>query len=148
MKEQNYLYFLRSRGKNVDEHQVIGSIVGYSAIDPKVASTRKEVLERLAHPNTKIISMTITEGGYNVDDATHEFNFANSEIQQDLKDLEASTSVFGIFTLAMKLRQAKNPTNKLTVMSCDNVQENGKIAAASFLSFIDAHDKRLGDWVR
>ena len=56
--------------------------------------------------------------------------------------------MFGIFTQALKLRQAQNPTDKLTVMSCDNVQENGKIAAASFLSFIDAHDKRLGDWVR
>ena len=56
------------------------------------------VIDKMAHPDTKIVSLTITEGGYNFNPQTGNFNFENTDIQQDLLHPEEPKTVFGYLT--------------------------------------------------
>src|SRR6266516_2218532 len=63
------------------EPRVIGSIVEYlfAPDDPEA------VLEKMAAESTRVVSLTVTEGGYNLDDITGEFNSANPQVLDDLR---------------------------------------------------------------
>jgi mannitol 2-dehydrogenase len=76
--------------------RVIGSIVEclYAPDDPQA------VIEKMADPDTKIITLTITEGGYNFDSATGEFLINDPSVQTDLKNPESPKTVFGYLTRA------------------------------------------------
>ncbi|MEP3970088.1 MAG: mannitol dehydrogenase family protein, partial [Nonlabens sp.] len=81
LKDQNGLYTLIV--KELDGTQstrVIGSIVKYLYAPENTLA----VIEKMASPEVKIISLTITEGGYNYNEATKEFDFNTPSIQHDL----------------------------------------------------------------
>src|SRR3712207_607669 len=99
--------------------QVIGSIVEYlyAPDDPET------VIERLAAPGIRIVSLTITEGGYNVHRVTGEFDADNPVIQADLASPEKPATAFGIVVEALARRRERG-VPPFTVMPCDNVQGN------------------------
>src|SRR5437588_4599151 len=70
---QDCLYTLVARSAEGDVAQVIGSLTAYAfaPADPE------PVLQMLADPATRIVSLTVTEGGYNVDDKTGVFDAQN-----------------------------------------------------------------------
>jgi mannitol 2-dehydrogenase len=122
--------------------QVIGSVVEYlyAPDDPEA------VIERLASPEIRIVSLTITEGGYNVHRVTGEFDTANPAIQADLAAPEKSATVFGIVVEALARRRDRGMP-PFTVMSCDNVQGNGHVARRAFTAFARLRSDDLGAWV-
>ncbi|MGF3057101.1 mannitol dehydrogenase family protein [Microbacterium sp. YY-01] len=124
------------------EPRVLGSIVDYlfAPDDPDA------VLQRLTHPHTRIVSLTITEGGYNIDHTTGEFNLDNAGVQHDLAHPHSPTTVFGFVTEALQRRRAAGHA-PFTVMSCDNMQGNGTVARRSFLAFAAARDSELASWM-
>lgn len=104
------------------------------------------VIERMADPATKIVSLTITEGGYNFNPSTGEFDFDNPDIQHELKYPHSPKTVYGYLTAALKKRQeAKLPA--FTIMSCDNIQHNGDMARKMLLSFAEKQDASLASWI-
>ncbi len=104
------------------------------------------VIERMADPATKILSLTITEGGYNFKPSTGEFDFENPDIQHDLKYPDNPKTVYGYLTAALKKRrEAKLPA--FTIMSCDNIQHNGDMARKMLLSFAKEQDASLAGWI-
>ncbi|WP_413532208.1 mannitol dehydrogenase family protein [Empedobacter brevis] len=105
----------------------------------------KAVIDKIADPDIKIISMTITEGGYNLDKITNEFNFDDKKISNDLVKENEPTTIFGF--VARGLEKRKNNSNGgLTILSCDNLQHNGNVAEKSFMSFMKAYDEDLANW--
>ena len=102
LKQQDYLYTLivKHPDGNVDT-KVIGSIVDFlmGCDDPTA------VIDRMAAPETKIVSLTITEGGYNVDPATGEFDASNVDAQYDIAHPSEPRLVFGFLTAALKKRK-------------------------------------------
>jgi mannitol 2-dehydrogenase len=76
LKKQDCLYTLivKHPGGKV-ENRVIGSLMDFmiGCDDPGA------VINRMASPNTKIVSLTITEGGYNVNPSTGEFDFSHPD---------------------------------------------------------------------
>ncbi len=78
--------------------RVIGSIIEclYAPDDPKA------VIEKMADPDIKIITLTITEGGYNFDSATGDFLINEPSVQTDLKNPENPKTVFGYLARALK----------------------------------------------
>ncbi|MGO4649614.1 mannitol dehydrogenase family protein [Nocardia sp. 2YAB30] len=122
--------------------RVIGSIVEYlyAPDDPEA------VLEKLADPATRIVSLTITEGGYNSSAVTGEFDAANPVIRADLEADAAPATVFGLVTEALARRRVRGIA-PFTVMSCDNIEGNGQVARAAFGAFARMRDPELGDWV-
>ena len=122
--------------------EVIGSIVDYlfAPADPAL------VLARLSDPAIRIVSMTITEGGYNIDDKTGQFRLDAPEIVADLARPQAPATAFGFITAALQRRRDAGVA-PFTVLSCDNLQNNGEVAKKAILSFAAARSQELADWI-
>ncbi|MDT5278823.1 MAG: mannitol 2-dehydrogenase, partial [Mycobacterium sp.] len=104
--------------------RVIGSIVDYryAPDDPE------GVVELLAAPSTRIISLTITEGGYNID------------------NLGDGVNVFGLVADALKRRRDRGIASP-TIVSCDNIEGNGDVARQAFTTYAERVHPGLGEWM-
>lgn len=143
MREQDGLYTLVLRHPDgVLEPRVIGSVREY-LFAPEESS---EVLRRLAAPSTRIVSLTVTEGGYNIDRTTGEFDTENPAVQADLAAPGAPSTVFGYIVEGLALRRAEG-TTPFTVMSCDNVPGNGHITRNAVLAHARLRDPGLAEWI-
>jgi len=125
------------------EPRVIGSLVKYlfAPDDPEA------VLEQLADPATRIVSLTITEGGYNLDSTTGQFQVEDPGVRADLEPGAVPRSAFGLVVEALVRRRARR-VPAFTVLSCDNIQGNGDTARRCFSAFAALRDPELGEWVR
>ena len=123
--------------------RVIGSIVDYLfAPDDPVA-----VVDRLAAPSTRIVSLTITEGGYGIDDATGAFAPTDPTTLADLADPSATPrSALGLLAAGLRARRDAGAV-PFTVVSCDNIQGNGDVARAAVLAFTGRRDRELAEWI-
>ena len=124
------------------ETSVIGSIVEYlyAPDDPE------KVIERLSDPATRIVSLTVTEGGYNFSPSTGEFDATNPDIVADLDASAPPRTVFGLVTEALARRRDRGVPS-FTVMSCDNIQGNGHMARSTFLAYAQLRDPELAAWI-
>jgi mannitol 2-dehydrogenase len=122
--------------------RVIGSIVEclYAPDDPQA------VIEKMADPDTKIITLTITEGGYNFDSATGEFLINEPSVQTDLKNPESPKTVFGYLTRALKRRMDRG-LKGLTIQSCDNIPHNGDVSKRMLMAYVKKAEPRMTDWI-
>ncbi len=123
--------------------RVIGSMVEY-LLAPDGPET---VVERMTDPAIRIVSLTVTEGGYNVDAVTGAFDPSNAAVRADLEPGAAPATSFGLVTEALVRRRARG-TAPFTVMSCDNIPGNGDVARRSFAAFAALRDPELGEWVQ
>ena len=121
--------------------RVIGSVIEY-IFAPDNPGT---VLEKMADPDIKVITLTITEGGYNFN-ATGEFQMAEPAIQSDLNNPENPKTVFGYITQALKRRRDRGISG-LTIQSCDNIQKNGDILKRMLLAYVKEADPGLISWI-
>jgi mannitol 2-dehydrogenase len=157
---QDHLYTLVVKHPDgTAEARVVGSFIDFvhAPDDPEAA------LERLADPEVRIVSLTITEGGYNVNQVTGAFDAENPEVVHDLgvaagADPAAGTapapgtetagprSAFGLVVEALHRRRARGVA-PFTVMSCDNIQGNGDVARRQFTAFARLRDPDLADWI-
>jgi mannitol 2-dehydrogenase len=103
------------------------------------------VFERLADPGTRIVSLTITEGGYNLNDRG-EFDADDPVVRRDLAPGAVPATVFGVVVEGLRRRRDRG-IPPFTVMSCDNLPGNGQVARLSFTAFARLADPALGDWV-
>ena len=124
------------------EPRVIGSIVEYlfAPDDPEA------VIEKMAAPSTRIVSLTITEGGYNISDTTGEFEKDNPDVACDLEPGAVPRTVFGLVTEALR-RRWKRGLTPFTIMSCDNLPGNGQLSKTVFTAFARLRDPDLASWV-
>ncbi len=124
------------------EPRVIGSIVEYlfAPDDPEA------VVRKLAAEPTRIVSLTITEGGYNIDDVTGKFDVSNPAVLRDLRPGAVPRTVFGLITEALARRQSDGIA-PFTVMSCDNLQGNGQLSRRAITAFARLKNPDLADWI-
>lgn len=144
MDAQDCLYTLVL--KNPDgsrEGRVIGSIIEYllAPEDPEA------VIEKMAAPGTRIVSLTITEGGYNFHHVTGEFDADNPAVTADLQPGATPATVFGLVAEALQRRRDRD-LPPFTVMSCDNIQGNGDVARKMFTAFASLRNPELGAWMQ
>ncbi len=105
--------------------RVIGSIVDYLFAPDDLDA----VLDRMADPRVRVVSLTVTEGGY------------GEQAQV------GPGSAFGLITSAL-VRRRREGTSPFTVLSCDNIENNGETARDALCSFAARTDRELGDWIR
>ncbi|MGB3859205.1 MAG: mannitol dehydrogenase family protein [Ornithinimicrobium sp.] len=124
------------------ESRVIGSIIEmlFAPDDPAA------VLEAMSDPATRIVSLTITEGGYLVNQVTGEFDAKDESIQSDLEGGSAPTTAFGFIVEALRMRREAG-VDPFTVMSCDNLPGNGDTARTMITAFARLKDPDLADWM-
>lgn len=141
LKSQDCLYTLTEYGR--DGHSVcreIGSLcdVVFGPDDPQA------VIDLIGNCGTRIISLTITEGGYNIDPATGNFDFDNAAVSADLT-ADVPTTVFGYMACGLNMRRHRG-CGPVTVLSCDNLRHNGDTARRAFMAFFEAFDPELAEW--
>lgn len=142
MLAQDCLYTVVERSAQGDVPRVIGSLLDflYAPDDPEA------VLEKMAAPGTRIVSLTITEGGYYVNQGTGAFDAAHPDIVHDLAHPHAPRCSFGYLAEALARRRARGLA-PFTVLSCDNLQHNGDVARAMLLAFTQLRDPDLAAWL-
>jgi mannitol 2-dehydrogenase len=125
------------------EPRVIGSVAEalLAPDDPQA------VLDRMADPRTRIVSLTITEGGYLVNQVTGEFDADDPSIRADLAEGAVPTTAFGFVVAALARRRAEG-TAPFTVLSCDNIPGNGDVAKRMMTAFARLKDVDLASWMQ
>lgn len=144
LNRQDGLYTLVAKPPAGDPRpQVIGSLTGMRHLQDAGA----EVLGHLTAPGTAIVSLTITEGGYPVDVATHEFDPGHLSVRADLEgDGDAPRTVIGMLVKALQVRHERG-LPAFTVLSCDNIRGNGDVARESVRAFAALKAPAMADWV-
>lgn len=139
MKQQDLLYSLRVSASGMKEEVTVMNVITNLLFGPE---DHEEIIESIARPATQIISFTITEGGYNIDGATGAFLIGHPDIQHDLNPANRPKTVFGYLARGLKMRREAE-AGVLTLMSCDNIQENGEVLQQALYSFLDRFDVSL-----
>ncbi|KAG5191058.1 mannitol dehydrogenase rossman domain family [Tribonema minus] len=120
LKKQDYLYTVLSRSSKTNEARVIGSIVDFVF----APDDHQHCIDRLADPSTCIVSLTVTEKGY-CQNSEGDLDTENPFVRADLDgNLAKPKTAIGMIVAALRQRRAKGVPS-FTVLSCDNLPENG-----------------------
>ena len=106
-----------------------------------------ELIKAFENPQIEIVTITVTERGYSLD-SQGKFNINSSEIQSDLKHPKQPQSAIGILALGLQARSQKNLPG-LSVISCDNLKENGHKVQDGVESYLSAlGDRATLNWLK
>lgn len=110
------------------------------------AQQPQQVLARLADPQTRLVTATVTEKGYCLR-ADGELDLLHPEIVSDLANPGRPVSLVGWLYagLAARCHAGAAP---FTVISCDNLADNGSKLGAAVASFADCLDPVIARWIR
>jgi len=142
MLDQDNLYTVLSRSDAGTDAHVVGAIMEYifAPDDHDVA------IEKLAAPETRIVSLTVTEKGY-CQNVAGVLDMSNPMVMHDLQDLDHPQTALGMITAGM-LRRKERGMDSLTVLSCDNMPENGDTFKKILLEFVHHVDPALEEWMK
>jgi fructuronate reductase len=105
------------------------------------------LLQRIASPEARIVSLTVTEKGYCHDPASAALRRDHADIVHDLAHAAAPRSAIGFIVRGLALRRAGG-AGGLTLLSLDNLPANGRVLRGLVLSFAEAlGDPALVDWI-
>ena len=142
MRPQDWLYTVVTRGEGQEHYRLVGSIseILVATEEPKM------LVDRIASPETKLVTLTITEKGYKFDRAGGGLQVADEDVRIDLRTLAAPRTAIGFLTAALALRHA-NGSEPLTILSCDNLPDNGGLLRSAVSEMAEAHDSTLSHWI-
>ncbi|WP_068113902.1 mannitol dehydrogenase family protein [Tropicimonas marinistellae] len=139
---QDFLTTLIELDPKGSSAEVVGSMIGYVPYDPE----NRPLIAQIAKPEIRIVSLTVTEGGYFIDPATGGFDASDPQICHDAEDPETPATAFGAIVAALKQRRSAG-TGPLTLQCCDNLQANGDVLRQTVVSLARLSDGDLADWI-
>lgn len=142
LKPQDGLYTLLCRENSDDRLRVIGAFLDVLNAGSELAA----VLKVMTQPEIRIVTITVTEKGYCHDLATGRLNEAHPMVTADLADPMHPHSLPGLIVEALRLRRAAG-VPPFTVLSCDNLPQNGRITKAVVTRFAQLRDADLGHYI-
>lgn len=104
------------------------------------------LIAKMADPAIRIVSLTVTEGGYYVDPVTGGFDASHADIRHDAAHPDKPRTAFGAMIAALRLRRDAN-AGPFTGQSCDNLQGNGDILRQTVVSLARLSDPDLAEWI-
>ncbi|MFV0334239.1 MAG: mannitol dehydrogenase family protein [Tropicimonas sp.] len=122
--------------------EVVGPMIDYVPIEEGNGA----LIAAMAEPHVRIVSLTVTEGGYYTGGASGAFDATHPDIQHDAADPDRPRTAFGAMLAALKRRREAG-TGPFTAMSCDNLQGNGTILRQTLVSLARLSDAGLADWI-
>lgn len=143
LKAQDLLYTVAERGAQTTELKIIGAMK--EALHPEFDGC-EAIIHAMARPETAIVSLTITEKGYCTDAASGELDLNHPFIQHDIAHPQSPKSAMGYIVEALALRRQQG-LKAFTVLSCDNVRENGHVAKTAVLGLAAERDPQLAEWI-
>ncbi len=139
---QDYLTTVVEQEATVSKARVTGSMIDF--IPP---ADRMKLVEVLANPATRIVSLTVTEGGYMIDPATGKFDPNHPALQRDAKNPDDPMTAFGLILRGLKVRRDRGLA-PYTVMSCDNLPHNGVVTRNAVTGLAELMDAEFATWVK
>nr|WP_218886081.1 mannitol dehydrogenase family protein [Kineococcus aurantiacus] len=142
LADQDDLFLVVERGGEEERARVVGVLTHYlfAPDDPGA------VLDALAAATTRVVTLTITGTGYRIDPHTGEFDADDDDLRADLADPATPRTVFGFLVEALD-RRRRDGLPPFTVLSCDNMPDNGTAARTAVTSFARLRDGELADWI-
>ncbi len=122
--------------------EITGGMIDFLPVEPENAA----LIRQMADPAIRIVSLTVTEGGYYIDPATGGFDAQHPDIQHDAAHPQKPRTAFGAMIEALRLRRAAQ-IGPFTGQSCDNLQNNGGILRQTVVSLAALSDPDLAEWI-
>lgn len=141
LEPQDFLTTLVEQENNHNSAKIIGSMIDYLSPNDK-----SKIIDVLSSEDIKIVSLTVTEGGYFIDPASGKFNPKHPAIIEDAKSTDNPQTVFGIMLKALENRKVKGIL-PFTVMSCDNIPHNGKVTKETLCGLASISNKDFANWI-
>jgi mannitol 2-dehydrogenase len=143
MRAQDCLFTLVVRHPDGSlEPRVVGSVLEYLYGPDDAAAVHR----RLDDPAVRIVSLTVTEGGYLKNPATGDFDAENPAVVHDLAHPEDPRTAFAYVVEGLRRRRDAGAA-PFTVLSCDNLQGNGDYARQAVVGFARLTDPELATWI-
>ncbi len=139
---QGGLYSLVVRDGERAETRVVGAVAEV-LVAPENPTA---VVQALADPQTRLVTLTVTEKGYRLDPASGALIESDPEVAADLASLVAPRTAPGFLAAGLAERHARG-LGPLTVISCDNLPHNGARVKDAVLAIARRHDPALADWI-
>lgn len=139
---QDFLTTVVEQSASHSAARITGSMIDFLSPDNPTA-----IIDTLASPDIRIVSLTITEGGYFIDPATNVFAADNPQIVSDAATPENPKTVFGLIVKALKHRR-ESGVQPFTVMSCDNIPHNGVVTCNAVAGLAKLSDPELAQWIQ
>ena len=140
---QDFLYSVNTLEENPPAPQIIGSVL--NALVVCESNQLATALELVARPTTQLLSLTITEKGYCVNHQG-ELDVDHADIAHDLNNPRNPRSAAGVIALALERRMVAG-SGAISILSCDNLSTNGKVAERIVQTMASALNSELADWL-
>lgn len=144
LREQDHLYTVLEKGADGNQAIIVGAV--NECLNAKLDSLAA-IIEKFCEPQVAIVSLTITEKGYCIDPATGALDLTNPRIVHDLQSPDEPHSAPGILVEALSRRQARGLA-PFSVLSCDNIPDNGHVVKNAVLGMAEKRSPALADWIR
>ena len=142
IEAQDYLTTLIELDPHGHKAEITGSMIGFIPVEQDNAS----LIAQMTNPSIRIVSLTVTEGGYYLDPVSKQFDANHPDMQHDAAHPEAPSTAFGAIVAALRLRRDRG-IGPFTGQSCDNLQGNGSILRQTIVSLARLSDPDLADWI-
>lgn len=139
---QDYLSSVIERSPGKLHARIIGAMTDFVPVEAGNAA----LIAAMSDPAIKIVSLTVTEGGYFIDPKTGSFGADHHDIRHDAANPAAPDTVFGAIIAALAARRAFD-IPAFTVMCCDNLPHNGHVTRDAVVGLARLSDPALADWI-
>lgn len=143
LREQDHLFTVLEKGADGNQPIVIGAV--HECLNAKLDSL-VAIIKKFCEPQVAIVSLTITEKGYCIDPATGKLDTQNARILHDLENPTEPHSAPGILVEALHRRRERGLT-PFTVLSCDNIPDNGHVVKNAVLGMAEKRSPELAKWI-
>ncbi|MGM3175546.1 mannitol dehydrogenase family protein [Dickeya lacustris] len=143
LRRQDHLFTVLEKSAQGNQAIIVGSVC--RSLHARVEGIAA-ILAQLADPDVAIVSLTITEKGYCRAGNRGELDKDNPLVQQDIAHPRQPSSVPGILAEALRLRRERGIA-PFSVLSCDNVPENGKVTRQVVIDAARLQDASLAQWI-
>ncbi len=139
---QDALYSLTMRGSTATERRIVGALRHVLVLGEQY----ERILRLFADPRIRVISLTVTEKGYSADMQTGALRRDDPDVRADLEFAANPRSTIGLLAFGLAHR-ADAGAGSVTVVSCDNLSQNGDIVHRALTEFIGSTRPELGGWI-
>ena len=143
LKKQDFLTTLIELDPDGNKNcEIVGPMIDYAPVEKNNLS----LINAMSDSRIRIVSLTVTEGGYFLDGDNGELDFINPDIVNDINNPNSPTTVFGAIVNALNIRK-NNGYGPITCLSCDNLIKNGDKLKQAVIGIAKNINKDLSDWI-
>lgn len=143
LRQQDHLFTVLEKGAEGNQPIVVGAV--HECLNAKLDSLAA-IIEKFCEPQVAIVSLTITEKGYCIDPASGLLDMSQPRIIHDLQNPTLPQSVPGILVEALSRRRQRE-LPPFTVLSCDNIPNNGHVVKNAVLGMAEKRSPELAQWI-